>query len=347
MRHPRTTLVATALLVALLCAPPQALAGQPPAAVRRAEAQDRFRRGIDLYAEGDFTGAMVEFTRAYELAPTFKLLYNLGQISYQLQDYATALEHFTTYLSEGGDQIPDDRRREVEQEIPRLRRRIGALTIQVDEVDSEILVDDVFVGRSPLSAPVAVNVGSRRVEIVPRTGDLRAQVVDVAGGETVTVRFARPIPRLNRRTGGGASTEVAQAKTPAVAVAAVAAPASLPAAPDPVSASVHVADAPPAGRGRAAAWVGWGLTAACALGAGITGGEAFLASRDLQSALDSYPASASDVANLRQREHSMSLASDGLLVGTAVLAAVSFYLAFGGSSEPAPDTASRVALVQF
>src|SRR5438105_150249 len=56
----------------------------PAAAANPDEAAMRFKRGLELYEEQDFPNALIEFRRAYELQPSYKILYNLGQVCFQL-----------------------------------------------------------------------------------------------------------------------------------------------------------------------------------------------------------------------------------------------------------------------
>src|SRR5262245_48943462 len=76
----------------------------PPAAVG-GDATAHFQRALELYQEQDFPGALVEFRRAYELNPSYKLFYNIGQVCYQLTDYACALKNFESYLKEGAGSV--------------------------------------------------------------------------------------------------------------------------------------------------------------------------------------------------------------------------------------------------
>jgi tetratricopeptide (TPR) repeat protein len=92
-------------------APEQKVA--PAESPKLEDAQRRFQRGIELYREADFNAALVEFKRAHEMVPSYKILYNLGQVSYQRHDYAGALRYFRQYLDEGGAAIATDRRLEV------------------------------------------------------------------------------------------------------------------------------------------------------------------------------------------------------------------------------------------
>jgi len=65
-----------------------------PTAGNVEEATQRFKRGLELYEEQDFPNALIEFRRAYELQPSYKILYNLGQVCFQLTEYACALRNF-------------------------------------------------------------------------------------------------------------------------------------------------------------------------------------------------------------------------------------------------------------
>lgn len=149
------------------------------------QAKVHFKRGTELYDEGNYRAALVEFRRAHELSPNFKLLFNIGQVYMQLQDYAQALSNFQRYLKEGGSDVPAARRDEVGKEIDKLAPRIGKLQIDTAK-GNEVLVDDESVGFAPLPAPVSVNTGRHRVTVGSQT-----RVVDVPGQTTVTVVLAQ------------------------------------------------------------------------------------------------------------------------------------------------------------
>src|SRR5262249_56444174 len=126
------------------------------------------RHGIDLYKAGDFGAALAEFKRAYDLVPSYKILYNLGQVSYQRHDYAAALRYFRQYLADGDDTVPDDRRHEVSGAIVDLEQRVGRLQIESGDEGAEVFVDDVLIGTTPLGALTGVNAGRRKVDVVTR-----------------------------------------------------------------------------------------------------------------------------------------------------------------------------------
>ena len=153
------------------------------------EAHARFKQGLQLYDEDSYQAALIEFQRAYDLAPVFRILYNIAQVQYQLQDYAAALRSFEKYLQDGGTRIATARRTEVQKDIDSLRARVGFLSISASVSGAEILVDGVLVGREPLTEPVAVNVGSRRLTsrldgFVPMT-----KLVEVEAGDSLSLRL--------------------------------------------------------------------------------------------------------------------------------------------------------------
>ena len=116
------------------------------------EARKHFRRGVTLYGESDYRGALVEFKRAYELAPNAVVLYNIGETYYQLQNYAAALAMLERYLTEAPTSAPH--RREVEQTLEVLRTRVGKVRITTNVPGCEITVDDELIGRTPLTNPI-------------------------------------------------------------------------------------------------------------------------------------------------------------------------------------------------
>ena len=155
------------------------------------DAQASFRAAVEAYAAGDVETALEEFERAYRLAPSYKILFNLGQVAYQRRDYVLAARYFTRYLGEGGDLVEPARRAEVERELARLRTHIGELEIVGADAGGDVFVDDVRVGVTPLRAPLAATVGRRRVEVVEASGRRQVRQVDVTAGGRLRVEIGR------------------------------------------------------------------------------------------------------------------------------------------------------------
>ena len=167
--------------------PSAAQADVPPTSAQVDKARQHLKAGTTLYNETDFAGALIEFRRAYDTAPSFRVLFNIAQAYYQLQNYAAALSGFERYLYEGGDQVTPERRTQVEREIAELSKRVAKATITVNVPGAEVLVDDQVIGKSPLAASVRVSAGRRQIR-ARKTGMLSDErTVDVSGGDTLTV----------------------------------------------------------------------------------------------------------------------------------------------------------------
>jgi len=175
--------------------------------VAMAEARVHFRRGVELYSEGNFDAALAELERAHQLSPTYKLLYNLAQIQVERQDYAAAIALFTRYLHEGEAAIPQERIATVAEDIARLRQRIAELAIEVDVRGAEVFVNEVSVGHSPLREPVLVNVGKCRVRVEKEGYMPVERTLSIAGADrrrmslelTPRTTAAPPAPALTPR----------------------------------------------------------------------------------------------------------------------------------------------------
>jgi len=162
-----------------------------PAAAAVTDAAKHFQRGVTLYNEADYRAALVEFRRAYEIAPNAAVLYNIGQTYYQLQNYAAALIALGRYLTEAGATAPH--RRDVEQTIDTLQTRVGKVAISTSAPGADITVDDELVGKSPLEEPVLVSIGRRKVTALRDGRVTETRFVDVAAGDTVTVSLAADV----------------------------------------------------------------------------------------------------------------------------------------------------------
>src|SRR5687768_2725567 len=107
----------------------EASSGQDPVK----EAAERYQRGLSIYAEGEYLLALVEFERAYQLSPDYRVLYNIGQVRVQLGRYAKAREALEQYMEQGGDAISADRKREVTADLEMLKMRTARLNIVTSE----------------------------------------------------------------------------------------------------------------------------------------------------------------------------------------------------------------------
>jgi hypothetical protein len=160
---------------------------------RAQEARARYERGLQLYNDGASEGALVEFERAYQLAPSYRLLYNIALIRFQLNDYAQALKAFQEYLADGGAEIASVRRSEVERHLANLKNKVGRVKLTSAARGADVSVDDVVVGKIPLAEVLVLNPGRRRITIT-RGGLSSTTVVSVAGQDSLNVELSLDSP---------------------------------------------------------------------------------------------------------------------------------------------------------
>lgn len=149
------------------------------------KARAHFEQGVEFYAEGDYRAALIELQRAYELHRTYKLLYNLGQVAYELRDYAGAERFFRDYLAKGGTELSPERRREIKQELARLRSRVATLRVGTNRPGATVRVDDHVVVHPEGS--LRVSAGRRVIRAEASGFSPIERVVDVTGGEELKV----------------------------------------------------------------------------------------------------------------------------------------------------------------
>jgi hypothetical protein len=262
------------------------------------EAGAHFNRGKELFDEGDYGAALVEFQRAYQLSPNWRVLFNIGQVQYQLQDYPAAKQTLERYLKEGGSEIPPDRRTIVRSDIERLKLRVAYLRITVNVTGATVAIDDKEIGTSPLDGEVAVSAGRRKVSATRKGAPPATRFVEVAGGDTLDVAL---------EVGEGSAGDPGDGPEP-----------------EPGSADEAEGGVP---------WASWAVTAGFGVGTLVFGLLALNASTDLADAKER----ATDKDELdedRNRTLGFAITTDVLLAATAIAGAVSLYLTITGSGDP-------------
>lgn len=176
---------------------------------QREEARARFGRGTELYDEGEFKLALIEFERAYSIVPGYRILYNIGQVQQQLGRYAKALVTLERYLAVGGKRIAPERRAAVEKDIATLRMRTAKLTVMVSEPGADISIDGASLGVSPLAPDQLIDAGEHRLVISKKKFQTESRTLVLAGGDAIVSRFT-----LTRENNPATATPPAPSTTP-------------------------------------------------------------------------------------------------------------------------------------
>jgi tetratricopeptide (TPR) repeat protein len=171
------------------------LAAQSEAGELRERASARFREGVELYRRGAYPEAHAAFQQAYDLAPDYRVLFNIGESKVRTGDYLGAIRVYERYLQEGGRDIPGARRAQLEQALSQLATQVGWVAVSSNRAAAKVLLDDVIIGETPL-APFAANVGDHRLIVHAPEGAIeeRPLRVEANARSEVDVTFAPPPP---------------------------------------------------------------------------------------------------------------------------------------------------------
>lgn len=295
------------------------------------EARERYDSAVKLYEEGAYDAALVELNRAAELRPSYKLYYNIGQVRYAMHDYAAALDAYRQYLDKGGDKIQAGRREQVQKELNALAQRVAKLSIETDVPGAEVFIDDVSVGVTPLSAPLVVNSGIRRVSARHPDYLPQSRRLSVVGGATEKIKFALSAQSAAESNAGVPAPSNGSPNSPAAKPATVGA---VPSAPANASAD-HAASA------HHVPWAGWVLTGAFAAGATVTGVFALSANSSLKNDRENLDVSADEVNSQASKVRTLATVTDCLIAATLVSGGVSLWLTLRSSAEPQAALGSK------
>jgi len=269
------------------------------------QARQHFSRGVELYKEGSLDAALAEFEKAYEEKSDYRLLYNLGQVQSERQDYAAAIRYFRKYLQDGATEIAPDRRAAVEESLRSHLARVAEVWVTTNVASGELLVDGFVVERLPLTAAVQVNAGIRELNVR-------------AGGRAGTPR------RLTLVGGGTERLRIEVESAPPVATDE----------PIPAANTSHALPLK--------AWVAFG---AAGLLAGSAVGFGWMASRsksDFDGELASYPGDRQRIDDDRQKLRVWAGLTDGAAAAALVCVGLgSFFWLTSGSEDSrarAPET---------
>jgi hypothetical protein len=209
-------------------------------------------------------------------------------------------------LREGGERIPEQRKKQVESEIARLSKQLAWLTLEVQEPNSEIRLDGTALSQGPFSQRLRLNQGKHTVAVRSPDGTLKTQTVQLAGAQEQRLHFE----------------------------------AQRPVATGPGNENANRA-APKAAPSHNVPWLAWGVTGALGAGAAVAGVLALNAHADERDAQARQGVKLDELEAARDKVKTRALVTDVLLAGTVVAAGISVYLTL----KPGDSDESATALV--
>ncbi len=280
---------------------PRALTGATTTDAQLAEAKTIYARGIVLYKqEGDVAAALAQMERAYDLAPSAIVLFNIGAVARTAKDYVTALRAFELYLAQGGADVTEDNRREAQTQLGEIRGFIGTVDLRVKPDGAMILVDDVEVGRAPLTEPISMKVGTHKI-VAQSGGQVGARSVTILGGDRQAVEL------------------VVEVKAPPMPSAATPKPAR---------------ETPPPPQATRPLWIGWLTAGALGAAGAVTGALALTKSGQLGDQHYTGPTPSGEASSASSTVKTLALTTDILLASALVAGGVTLGLTLVGPSKP-------------
>ncbi len=179
----RRTLALTTLATLLLTS--SAAYADDPA---RAEARQRFARGLELFNQADNGGALAEFRKAYELVPHPLVLFNLGLVYSVLKRPVEAVEAFDRLLQAPGD-LSAERIERAKSERQAQAARVGVLDVRCNADHASVEVDGLPHGSFDRQIKVRVSSGPHLLSVTA-PGHLPARrELTIAGGATEVIEL--------------------------------------------------------------------------------------------------------------------------------------------------------------
>jgi tetratricopeptide (TPR) repeat protein len=313
------TIVLTGLLVVSVAR------GESAEEASASKAAARFQKAVELYREGSFEGALAEFRKAYQISPSYRVLYNIAQTQYALHDFVGAYKALKQYVAEGGSDISTERRAQVDEMSAKLAVRIGHLQISTNVAGADLRIDDIEVGRSPLLESVPVNVGTHKVTAKKTGAPDAVRVVTVAGEEVlgVALRIDEPV----------APAPVAEAPARSSVVTAKAEP--------PLSASPALSvtlDATPPAPSHAGLIASVATTVALGGAAGVFGYLALRAQKNFKDQLDTYPNTRASIEDARTKSKNYGYITDALGAAAILSGGIATYFIVTYHGSPSPKS---------
>ncbi|MCP4678020.1 MAG: tetratricopeptide repeat protein [Deltaproteobacteria bacterium] len=154
----------------------------------KAKSREHFEKGTGLLAQEQFESAISEFEQAYDLYPSYKILYQLAQSYVGADQYTKAIKTYGRYLEKGDAKIPSKRSQKVKAEIKRLYSLVGIIELECAVRDADVLVDNEKQGKTPLTDSIIVDPGSHDILVRIEDNELYRKQTTLKAGERIALQ---------------------------------------------------------------------------------------------------------------------------------------------------------------
>jgi hypothetical protein len=149
--------------------------------------------------------------KSYELQPNWKLRLNIGICYFNMYKFIEAKHEFTSYLEEGGDKVPEDKKGQAEELLKKIANLTAELTLVVKPDGARVSVNDEEFGETPLAGPIVLVAGLYKIKIEAEGYKSWVKDMGLAGGDRKTQSVDL------EKTGDTSGEQVVVEKEPAAA----------------------------------------------------------------------------------------------------------------------------------
>jgi hypothetical protein len=186
--------------------------GRPLRESLNGQAKSAYDSATLLVVNHDFAGALAKFKEAYVASNEPRLLYDMAVCEKNLRHYASMQSLLQRYVREGGWQLSAEDRTTVEAALAAIQSLVATLKITISVDGASVLIDGETVGISPLSDPLAVDLGRHTLTVRKAGFETIERVTDaVGGGEaaiSITLTPRTPVSHLTVATDTDASIRI-------------------------------------------------------------------------------------------------------------------------------------------
>jgi PEGA domain len=143
---------------------------------------------VELYGNGSWKGAIVQFEKVYGDTKNPRVLFNIAVCWKNLERYVKAIAVWDKQLS-FRTELPAKQVAQIEEALAAVRPYVSTLSVEANEGGAEIVIHGEVVGRTPLLGTVPISVGKNTVKMRKKGFITQEKAVQVIKGKPAKVVF--------------------------------------------------------------------------------------------------------------------------------------------------------------
>jgi hypothetical protein len=142
--------------------------------------------GAARFAHGDWEGARLAYLKAWEIKQHPAVAANMAAAEMKLGRYRDAAEHLK-YALKRVPMVQTEKREAVETQLNECRPHLAAVTVTSNVAGTDIIIDTLSVGQSPLEEEILLDPGKHKIEASHAGYQFDSRDITAAAGETIPV----------------------------------------------------------------------------------------------------------------------------------------------------------------